>query len=138
MTSVALGNTVIDDSGVTVDGKPIKMTRTRKMLLRSLVERPGRVVSRAHLLDLLWGGRAAGPTDAVVQVHICNIRRILREAGSTVVITNAWGEGYKAEGPDTALVVRSFNPGQVNALARLMEIARPIAPDLVALLECAA
>ncbi|WP_182525380.1 response regulator transcription factor [Nocardioides dongkuii] len=79
---------------VTVDGGQVAMTRIEFDLLHVLSETPRRVFSRVQLLETIWG-HAQGDAH-VVDVHIGNLRRKLRQAlGEEDPIRTVRGVGYK-------------------------------------------
>lgn len=74
-------------------GKTLHLGPTEYRLLRTLMERPGRVLSRDRLLDLAWG-RDIYVEDRTVDVHIRRLRKVLDESGGPNVIRTVRGEGY--------------------------------------------
>lgn len=76
--SIRYGSLVIDPVArmVWLDGNLISLTHLEYSLLRVLAAAPGRVFSRAQLLDRVWGGDFFGD-DHVVEVHIANLRKKL-------------------------------------------------------------
>ncbi|MFN8534804.1 MAG: response regulator transcription factor [Dehalococcoidia bacterium] len=74
-----VGDLVIDRARyeATKRGETIPLTPREFSLLANLAKQPGRVFSRAHLLDLVWGESAYD--DHVVEVHIANLRRKLED-----------------------------------------------------------
>ncbi len=74
-------------------GKSIHLGPTEFRLLRTLMEKPGRVFSRERLLDLVWG-RDVYVEDRTVDVHIRRLRKALNEHGGVDVIRTVRGEGY--------------------------------------------
>lgn len=86
----------IDRAGraVTLDGEPLELTRREFDLLSHLASRPGRVLTRAHLLGTVWGHddpRWAGPR--TVDVHVARLRRKLAAHGRCVQTVR--GVGYR-------------------------------------------
>src|SRR5262249_2135064 len=69
---------VIDASRmkVTRAGRPIDLTPTEFQILAALARRPGRVLSRAQLLEAVRGGEVES-FDRAIDAHIKNIRRKL-------------------------------------------------------------
>jgi DNA-binding response OmpR family regulator len=59
---------------VTVDGRDVRLTPSEFKLLALLAEQPGRVFTRAQLLESLWQTRHIG-TPRACDVHISNLRR---------------------------------------------------------------
>jgi two-component system phosphate regulon response regulator PhoB len=58
-----------------------------------LLERPGRVFSRAQLLDLVWG-RSVEVDERTVDVHIGRLRRRLSKGKERDPIRTVRGAGY--------------------------------------------
>ena len=61
---------------VVVDDRPVTTTTLELDLLAALASQPGRVFSRAQLLEAVWGWDYVGD-DRVVDVHIRDLRRTL-------------------------------------------------------------
>lgn len=82
---------------VEVEGEQVHVTPTEFRLLWCLASRPGRVFSRAELLDRVWGYDSE--SDArTVDVHIKRLRRKTKASASrSFAITTVWGLGYKFE-----------------------------------------
>jgi two-component system response regulator ResD len=82
---------------VEVNGEEVHLTPTEFRLLWCLASRPGRVFSRAELLDRIWGYDSE--SDArTVDVHIKRLRQKTQAAESqSFTITTVWGLGYKFE-----------------------------------------
>jgi DNA-binding response OmpR family regulator len=76
-------------------GKGLALTRKEFDLLGALVERRGRVLERAFLLDTVWGD--AAERDAhTLEVHICSLRRKLGPSLARRIVTVP-GLGYRFE-----------------------------------------
>ncbi len=71
---------------VTVAGEPLDLTYTEFELLRYLVQHPGRVHSREHLLSQVWGYDYYGGT-RTVDVHIRRLRAKLGPEHETLIGT---------------------------------------------------
>ena len=83
---------------VTRDGKPIYLSGREFQLLRYLMERAGKTISRAELLRAVWG-YVAGAYTRTVDVHIFSLRQKLEEEPSRpALIITVSGVGYKFEG----------------------------------------
>ena len=80
---------------VTLNGSPLAVTRSEFTLLRTLMSRPGWVLSRDELLTRLYpGGEAV--VDRVVDVHIGKLRRkIERDVTRPHYIRTVRGIGYQ-------------------------------------------
>ena len=76
------------------DGSDIALTHNEFALLREFVRHPGRVLSRAYLLDALVGKRA-GPFDRGVDMLVGRLRRKIEPDRSAQSIVTVQGSGYK-------------------------------------------
>jgi DNA-binding response OmpR family regulator len=84
---------------VHVDGRGVLLTGAEFDILRALVERAGRVVSRDHLMELARGSEF-GAFDRAIDVHISNIRKKLGDRASDPRwIRTIRGVGYQAVTP---------------------------------------
>ncbi|MDO5077575.1 response regulator transcription factor [Corynebacterium sp.] len=83
------------------EGKPVKLSALDFDLLSALVGSPGRVFSRAQLLESVWGFDFFGD-ERVVDVHIRTIRQMLGDdAANPRIIATVRGVGYKYIGGDS-------------------------------------
>ena len=76
-----------------VGGRRVELTRTEFDLLLCMLERRGEVLTRRHLLELVWGYRFDTGTN-VVEVHLARLRRKLESAGASELIRTVRGVGY--------------------------------------------
>lgn len=74
-------------------GREIHLGPTEFRLLEHLMERPGRVYSRAQLLDSVWG-MAAEIDERTVDVHVGRLRKALSRGTETDPIRTVRGAGY--------------------------------------------
>ncbi len=80
---------------VCLDDQPVDVTTLEFDLLYSLASAPGRVLTREHLMERVWGWDFVG-VDRVVDVHISNLRRALRDdPAEQRYIATVRGVGYK-------------------------------------------
>jgi DNA-binding response OmpR family regulator len=78
-----------------LDGRPVELTALEFSLLVALAGSPGRVFSRAQLLEKVWGNDFYGD-ERVVDVHIRGLRKALHDdASSPGLIGTVRGVGYK-------------------------------------------
>jgi DNA-binding response OmpR family regulator len=85
----------IDGHSVTLDGEPIALTTTEFRLIQILASAPGRLFTRSQLLEQVWGMNYYGD-DHVVDVHIANARRKLKEdPAAPRYIETVRGAGYR-------------------------------------------
>ncbi len=104
-TSAAMETTLkksgieLDPAGRTVKiaGKPVPLTRKEFDLLATLLEKSGRALSVAYLLETVWGYDPADYNDpGTVEVHVSHLRKKLGpKLGKRIV--NLVGHGYKFE-----------------------------------------
>jgi DNA-binding response OmpR family regulator len=98
---------VIDRDGLRIDtakrtvhvrGEPVDLTYLEFELLRTLAASPGRVFSRASLLEDLWGG-ARYRDPRTIDVHVRHLReKIERDPGDPEFIFTVRGAGYRFRG----------------------------------------
>jgi DNA-binding response OmpR family regulator len=97
---IALGDLVIgvDEGEVTRDGEAMPLTRTEFRLLVELALEQGKVCSREHLLDRVWGYGYFGDS-RIVDVHIGRLRsKIERDPANPRHLITARGLGYRLIG----------------------------------------
>jgi two-component system phosphate regulon response regulator PhoB len=75
-----------------VDDREVKLTAKEFELLRALMERPGRVLSRDRLLDEVWGSDIT-VTSRTIDTHLKRLREKLGNAGDLVETVR--GVGYR-------------------------------------------
>lgn len=93
---IRVGDIVIDEAAheVTRAGESVAVTTREFALLLTLARHPGRVFTRAQLLEQVWG--AEYYDDHVVDVHIGNLRKKLEEdAAHPHAILTVRGVGYR-------------------------------------------
>src|SRR3546814_12507200 len=79
---------------VAVDGTPIELTATEFGLLTALAAAPGRVYSRAELLNRVRGYEIA--SERTVDSHIRNLRRKVEpDSAHPTVVETVLGVGYR-------------------------------------------
>ena len=80
---------------VTMRGRPVVLTHKEFDLLRHFAENPGRVYSRAQLLDAVWGYSHEGYEHAV-NCHMNRLRAKLEvNPSKPQLLLTEWGVGYK-------------------------------------------
>lgn len=94
---LVLGRVTVDRGArrVLVDGSEVMLTATEFDLLAYLMRHPGRVITRDHLLEEVWGYASAVGT-RTVDVHVAQVRAKLGDASP---IRTVRGVGYSAESP---------------------------------------
>lgn len=64
--------TKLDSNTITYDGVPV--SRTEYLILKTLIDNKGKVVSRDELIKRVWLSKKYGKTDSI-SVHIGHIRK---------------------------------------------------------------
>ncbi|MBL8896934.1 MAG: response regulator transcription factor [Planctomycetes bacterium] len=78
-----------------VQGREIQLSQKETMILRCLAEKPGEVISRAAILDRVWGYDAF-PTERTIDNFIVRLRRLLEpDPQSPRYIHTVRGTGYR-------------------------------------------
>ncbi|HJR06347.1 MAG TPA: response regulator transcription factor [Pyrinomonadaceae bacterium] len=83
------------DMRVVCDGESVKLTRKEFALLEMLAKTGGRVATRQHILDNVWGYEYYGDT-RTLDVHIRRLRQKLGDCGDC--IETVVGVGYRFVG----------------------------------------
>lgn len=105
---LVVGNVEIDNVAhhVRVKGdnglKDVPLTQTEFKLLFCLAKKTGQVFTRDQLLVAAWG-EGARVLERVVDVHVCSLRKKLKDA--TFKIRSVQGLGYKLDKPSTQRAV---------------------------------
>lgn len=96
-TRVVFGKLEVDTDThkVSIEGRSVDLTAREFELLHHFVKRPGRVYSRAQLLDMVWGYGHEG-YEHTVNSHINRLRaKIENDPTNPEYILTIWGVGYK-------------------------------------------
>ena len=93
-----VGDLVLDSAShkVTRGGRGVKLGPKEFRLLATLMEQPGRVMSRQDLLDTVWG-KNIHVDERTVDVHIGRLRKVLTDGGESDPIRTVRGAGYALE-----------------------------------------
>jgi len=88
------GGLTLDEEthAVHVDGVEVELTATEFKLLSALMRQPGRVQSRAHLLEKVWRSPVSVHT-RTMDMHVQRLRRKLGAMGSCIETVR--GAGYR-------------------------------------------
>ncbi len=84
---------------VLVEGRPVRLTKTQFNLLKYLLANADRVVSRAELMEHLWGSRH-GASASLIGTHVHSLRRRLGAAGRLIVTVRGFGYTLSRGGRD--------------------------------------
>jgi phosphate regulon transcriptional regulator PhoB len=97
---LSVGPVVLDPSrhGVSVHGRPLELTPKEFDLLQALLEAAGRVLSREHLLNHVWGyARADEIESRTVDVHVRRLRAKLGDAGQRIATVKSVGYRFEVD-----------------------------------------
>jgi DNA-binding response OmpR family regulator len=86
---------------VTRAGSPVILTRTEFLLLETLLRNLGRVMTRARLIEAVWGSEREVESNTL-DVYVGQLRSKIEPAGSTKLIQTIRGVGYAVREEDTA------------------------------------
>lgn len=95
-TSLQLGCISVNctEQAVAIDGLPIELSPTEYRILEYLMHHPRNIISKRqlleHLYDFTWEHHSN-----VVEAHMSNLRRKLRDASNQALIENLRGRGYR-------------------------------------------
>lgn len=93
---ITFNGLVIDTQArlVSVNNKPIDLTRKEYELLLYFIGNKGKVISKNAIAEHLWGDEMEGDID-FIYTHIKNLRKKLQESGEVDYIKSVYGMGYK-------------------------------------------
>lgn len=94
---IRAGDVELDSTrlSVTVDGRAVDLTPTEFQLLATMARQPGRVFTRAQLLDAVHGV-AVESYERAIDAHVKNLRRKLEpDAHAPRHVLTVFGVGYK-------------------------------------------
>jgi two-component system response regulator PrrA len=93
--TVRAGGLLLDPAarGVSLDGRPVELTRREFELLHFLARNAGIVLSRDQLLERVWGYDFEVRTDAV-DTFVSYLRRKLETSGRSRIIHTVRGVGF--------------------------------------------
>jgi len=101
-TVVLTGGPVVIDVGrrrVTVFGREVMLTALELELLSYFLMHPDEPITRARLLEAVWGYSVGGT--ATVTVHVRRLReKIEPDPANPVLIRTLWGVGYRFSPPE--------------------------------------
>ena len=91
---IVVGDLILDEDSheVTRAGEPITLTSTEFELLRFLMRNPKRVLSKAQILDRVWGYDFGGRSN-IVELYISYLRKKIDSSHAPMIHTLR-GAGY--------------------------------------------
>lgn len=95
---VRLGNLVLDTDQrvITVDGIELSLQNREFVLLKTLVQSPGKIFNKNFLYEQVWGVNTDIESN-VIEATVNKLRRRLKEIGANVIIKNTRNVGYWIE-----------------------------------------
>ncbi len=79
---------------VSVQDRPVKLTRTEYAILKLLMENPSQVITKSVLLDRI-SKDTPDCMESSLKVHISNLRKKLKASTDKDYIEAVWGIGFK-------------------------------------------
>lgn len=79
---------------VSVQDRPVKLTRTEYAILKLLMENPSQVITKSVLLDCI-SEDTPDCMESSLKVHISNLRKKLKASTDKDYIEAVWGIGFK-------------------------------------------
>ena len=83
-----------DARSFSVDGAPVRLTRTEFDILAALMREPSRVFTKQALFELVRHEEALAD-ERTISTHVSNLRAKLRESGTDDYVQTVWGIGFK-------------------------------------------
>lgn len=101
-TVLRIGRLALDQASyqLRIDQVPVAIGLTEFRLLEFFMQHPGRVYSRAQLLDFVWG-QSKYLEERTVDVHILRLRKALKPYEVDHYIQTVRGAGYRFEQDNT-------------------------------------
>ena len=95
-TALRLGDLSLDPTAQSVDlgGKSLDLSPTEYRILEYLMHHPRKVVSKRELLEHMYDFSWEHHSN-VIEAHVSNLRRKLREAAESPTVENLRGRGYR-------------------------------------------
>ena len=83
-------------NGLTMNGNPVELTPRQYQLAEVLFSNIGRLLSRAYLLETIWGLNSKVQT-RTLDIHVSQLRTALRLPDNGLRITSVYAHGYRLE-----------------------------------------
>ncbi len=84
------------EMSLTRGGKTVKLSNKMFQLMEMMMEQPGRVFEVNRIIERVWGWDCESDTN-VIWVTVFNLRKILKDLGTSVTIRATRGVGYSLE-----------------------------------------
>ena len=86
---------------LTVDGAPVRLTKTEYAILKLLMQNPSQVITKSVMLDRI-SEDTPDCVESSLKVHVSNLRRKLKEVNGKDYIEAVWEIGFKLNEDPTA------------------------------------
>ena len=84
----------LSNYGASVDGKPLKLTKTEFAILYTLMQNPEKVFSKDAIMTQIEN-LTPDCEESSLRTHIANLRAKLKTASDKDYVQAVWGSGYK-------------------------------------------
>ncbi|WKL17392.1 response regulator transcription factor [Comamonas testosteroni] len=89
-------------NGIEMDDQPVEVTHREYTLALTLFQNQGRLLSRDHLREVVWGQNAEVQSRSL-DTHVSRLRNLLNlRAGQPYAISAVYGYGYRLDTPEAA------------------------------------
>ncbi len=79
---------------VSLEGKPVRLTKTEYAILKLLIQNPGQVLTRSLLLERI-SLDTPDCTESSLKIHVSNLRKKLKQIDGANHIEAVWGIGFR-------------------------------------------
>lgn len=87
-------------NGIEMDGQPVEVTHREYTLALTLFQNQGRLLSRDHLREVVWGHNSEVQSRSL-DTHVSRLRNLLNlRAGQPYSISAIYGYGYRLDVPE--------------------------------------
>ena len=95
---VTFGDLTLDKQEMSLSrgGKTVRLNNKTYQMMEMLMEQPGRVFEVNQIIERVWGWNSDSEMN-VVWVTVFNLRKVLKELGTSVTIRATRGVGYSLE-----------------------------------------
>lgn len=93
----------VDKQAVTLNGEGIKLTNREFGLAVLLFRNSGKLLSRGHILEALWGIDSSNVSTRTIDTHVSRLRKKLKlNEGNGWKLTSVYQHGYRIERESTS------------------------------------
>lgn len=98
-----------------VGEKHTHLSRKLAIILKELVAKSGRMISRDQLMIEIYDDEQPDG-DKILDVFVCNLRKNMKKIGCTATIQTCFGDGFAMASNETDAITCTFTPDQWRAV----------------------